>query len=159
MIDQADGHRQADARPLRNSAAIGELDLDAETTTTIGAAGTWYIIEGAGTLGNETARFTNPADSTFRYNGRFNRNCQIVFSGALKGKNGDTYEVGIFKNGSLEPASVAQYEGQGTNAPVSVHTTAIEDISPDDDVSVRLRNIDAANDGTITTYNFQVASI
>lgn len=153
------GYQVQNASPLRNSAVIGELDLDSATTTTLSAQDTWAIIEGAGTLGAETARITSPADGTFTYEGRDNVNVQVIFSGSMTGGNGDTYQIGIFVNGNLQPASTARFEAGGGQSEITVMTTAIERLTPTDDISIRVKNLDSATDPTFESYNFNLGSI
>lgn len=153
------GYWVTESSPLRNSAVVGELDLDSSSVTTISTQNTWYKINGAASLGAETARITSPSDATLTYQGRDNVNAQVLFSASMLGANGDTYQVGIFVNGNLQPASTAKFEAKGTQSDLPVVTTAIELLTPGDDISIRVRNLDSTSDATFESYNFNLASV
>lgn len=141
------------SHPLRDSTVIGEISLDSTTTTTISSADSWAAISGATTLGNESERVTEQDDGVLEYLGSKRTNVSVTFQSSFFGANGDTYQVGVFKNGTVEPSSTMQSEARGSQVAVSLGTSSIDDLSNGDTISVRVKNLDNANDATFLAYN------
>jgi hypothetical protein len=142
----------SDAHPVRDSTVTGELYLTTENTVTISSAGTWYEVNGPTQTGNEAERTTQANNGTIQYVGEKNVNVQVTVNTSFTGANGDTYEIALAKNGTVEPASTMEVEAGGQNSPVNPSTSAIEDLQPNDTLSLQVRNIDGANDATFRAY-------
>ncbi|TQQ78577.1 hypothetical protein EGH24_13730 [Halonotius terrestris] len=142
----------ADSHPVRDSSVVGELYLTGDTTVSLGSAGAWSEVNGTTATGNESERTQQPNNGTIEYIGAKDVNVQVTVTSSFTGANGDTYELAVAKNGTVEPASTMEVEAQGQNAPVTLATGAIEDLQPGDTVSVQVRNNDAANDPTFLSY-------
>lgn len=142
----------ADSHPVRDSSVVGELYLTGDTTVSIASAGTWYEVNGTTATGNESERTRQANNGTIEYIGAKDVNVQVSITSSFTGANGDTYELAVAKNGTVEPASTMEIEAQGQNAPVTLGTAAIEDLEPGDTVSMQVRNLDGANDPTFSSY-------
>lgn len=154
------GFNITDAAPLRDSTVIGEFNLDSEATTTISSQNTWYQISGAGTLGNETERMQSTGtDGELEYVGRRRKNTFIVISASAKLASNEVYEIAVAKNGTVEPTSITSIEGQGTNKPLSVSTSSIEDLVTGDIISIFVRNTSGTSDATFGSYNFNIVGV
>ena len=77
---------------------------------------------------------------------------QVTVNTTLTGANGDIYEIAIAKNGTVEPASTMEVETGGQNAPVNPSTSAIEDLQPNDTISIQVRNTSGTSDATFRAY-------
>jgi len=142
----------SDSYPVRESAVAGELYLTGENTVTIDSAGTWYEVNGSTQTGNESERTQQANNGTIQYIGSRDVNVQLAVSTSFEGANGDIYEIAVSKNGTVESASTMEVEAGGQNAPVNPSTSAIEDLDPNDTISLQVRNQDSASDATFRAY-------
>jgi len=142
----------SDSHPVRDSTTTGELYLTAETTVAIGTQDQWYEVNGNTATGNEAERTTQASNGTIQYVGAKNVNVQVDVTTSFTGANGDIYEIAIAKNETVEPASTMQVEAGGQNAPVNPSTGAIEDLQPNDTISLQVRNRDGTSDATFRAY-------
>lgn len=149
----------SDSFPLRESNVIGELSLDAETTTTINAVDTWYQVAGVTTLGNETERMSQPTAGVLQYDGSKRSNLHVTISTSFTGANGSVYRIALGKNGTVEPASTMRITAGGQNSPVSLATSAIEDLAPGDTISLLVQNLSDTNDVTFQAYTINSLGI
>lgn len=154
------GYRVTDSAPLRDSTAIGEFNMVNETTTTISSQNTWVKVAGSGTMGNETERMQETAtNGQIEYLGRKRTNVLVNVSGSVSLTANETYSIAIAKNGTVEPTSISQQEGQGINKPISMITSGIEDLVTGDTLSVYVRNNDGTSDAIFNSYNFNIVSV
>lgn len=145
-----------DAYPVRDSSVAGELSLDGTNTVSIASQDTWYEVNGATTTGNESERVIQASNGTIQYVGKRDVNVQITVNTSFTGANGDTYEIAIAKNGTVEPASTIEVEAGGQNSPVNPSTSGIEDLDPQDTISIQVRNRDGTNDATFRAYTINL---
>jgi hypothetical protein len=141
-----------DSHPIKESTVTGELYLTQDKTVTIGTQDQWYEVNGTTQTGNEQERTQQANNGTIEYIGSKNVNVQVAVNTALTGANGRTYEIAIAKNGTVEPASTMEVEAQGTQAPVNPSTGAVEDLAPNDTISLQVRNRDGTEDVTFRAY-------
>jgi hypothetical protein len=154
------GYRVSDSSPLRDSTTIGEFNLDSSTTTAISTQDNYVKVEGSGTIGNETERMQETGtNGEFEYLGRKRTNVLVNVSASVSLTSNETYAIAIAKNGTVEPTSEAQLEGQGTNKPLTMATSSIEDLSNGDTLSVFVKNIDGTSDATFNSYNFNIIGV
>jgi len=109
-------------------------------------------VNGSTLTGNEAERTQQANNGTIQYVGSKNVNVQISANSSFTGANGRTYEIAIAKNGTVEPASTMEIEAGGTQAPVNPSTGAIEDLQPNDTISLQVRNRDGTEDATFRAY-------
>lgn len=140
------------SHPVRDSTVTGELFLTQPKTVSIGTQDQWYEVNGITQTGNESERTTQANNGTIQYVGSKNVNVQLTVNTSFTGANGNTYEIAVAKNGTVESASTMQVEAGGQNAPVNPSTSAIEDLQPNDTVSIQVRNRDGTNDATFRAY-------
>lgn len=152
------GYRIDNAYPLRDSAVVGELSLDAPTTVTIPAQDTWTTVGGTTSLGNESVRVSQPAAGILQYDGRKNTNVHITASCTVEAPSNESFAMAIAKNGTIEPTSEAQGEGQG-NAPAFVAPSGIEDLTTGDALSLQIKNLSSASDITVNLYNLNFSGV
>lgn len=157
LVGQADtgavGYDVQESYPLRNSAVVGELNLDSPTTITISSAGTYEQIGGTTSLGNESERVSKDSEGVFLFEGKKDVNVQLSAVISVESSNGDVIRGGIFKNGTLEPASEAEITVSGGGAPNTLVVTGIEDLTSGETLEIRLQNESAANNITVNEYN------
>jgi hypothetical protein len=142
----------SDSHPVRDSTVTGELYLTQTNTVTISTQDQWYEVNGTTQTGNEAERTTQANNGTIEYIGAKNVNVQVTVNTSFTGANGDTYQIAIAKNGTVEPASTMEVEAGGQNSPVNPSTSAIEDLQPNDTMSLQVRNRDGTNDATFRAY-------
>jgi len=142
----------SDSHPVRDSTTTGELYLTTDHTVTINTQDQWYEVAGATQTGNESERTQQAANGTIQYIGQKNVNVQITVNCSFTGGNGDIYEIAVAKNGTEEPASSMEVEAGGQNAPVNPSTSAIEDLQPNDTISLEVRNRSGTTDATFRAY-------
>lgn len=140
------------SHPVRDSSVTGELFLTAEKTVTISTQDQWYEVNGSTQSGNEAERTQQANNGTVEYLGEKDVNVQVTVSTSFTGANGDTYEIAISKNGTVELASTMEVEAGGQNSPVNPSTGAIEDLQTGDTISLKVRNRDGTNDATFRAY-------
>lgn len=145
----------SDSHPLRESGVVGELHLDSETVTTISSQNTWYEVTGTTTEGNETERVTGDGNGRAKYIGDRDVVADVSIPTSWFGSNGDVYEFGLGKNGTIEPNSVLPVQGGGQNANKFVAPGGSEDLVTDDTISLMVRNTSGTNDVTIAAYNIK----
>jgi hypothetical protein len=130
----------------------GELSLTADNTVTINTQDQWYEVNGNTQTGNEAERTVQASNGTVQYVGQKNVNVQVTVNTTFTGANGDIYQIAVAKNGTVEPASSMEVEAGGQNAPVNPSTAAIEDLQPNDTISLQVRNRSGTSDATFRAY-------
>jgi hypothetical protein len=144
----------SDSYPLRDSSVVGELALDAGQThtVTIDSVDTWYEVGGQTVTGNESERVSQVGNGTIEYVGSRDVNVHITVSASFSGGNGDLYQIALAKNGTVEDTSTMEFTASGTNSPISASISAIEDLDPNDEVSIQVKNTSTTNDATFEAY-------
>ena len=145
------GYRVTDSYPLSGSKVVGELNLDSTTTVNITNTTDFFAVGGSTTLGNETQRVQSPSGGTLEYIGKKDVNVSTMITATIDAPSGDIVEMGILKNGTIEPASINEVQGQG-NAPVFIAANGVEDLVTNDTIEMGIRNNDGA-DVNVREYN------
>lgn len=154
------GYQVSDCAPLKDSAVIGEFNLDNTTTTTISSQDTWTKVEGVGSIGNETERMRETNNNgQFEYLGRREVNTFVSVSASVSLTANETYALAVAKNGTVEPTSITKLEGQGINKALTMTTSSVENIFQNDTISIFIKNIDASSDATFNNYSFSIFGI
>lgn len=143
------GVRVAEAFPLEDSVAAGDLNLDSAVTISESTGSTTQIIAG-NTTGDSLSttlsaakKTSKPVDGKIQYDGRDDRVTRVFLLLTLTASN-TTVSVFIGKNDDDVERSQTLVETQGSGSPVTVPVTVNFEMTSGDTVSAFVRD----NDGT-----------
>lgn len=150
------GYKFSDSFPIADSSVGGEMYVTPANGGTITGSGTGTEITMLTTNTSALERMLVPSDGVLEYNAGYNSDIKVDFDTSIQGAT-TTFEVSLYRNGSLVVGSTRQGETKGSGSPVNLSgSTRVQDATEGDQFTVFIENTGGAGDLTLDNMSVTV---